>query len=179
MRTLFRHCDHRFPYLWESGAQPPARWHGEGEGPCQYLASTPDGAWAEFLRHEEITDPVDLQGVARSLWAVEVADAVVASAHVVELAEAVGGVDSYPTCQAHARELRERGVSELLAPSAALTTGGARGQRTESELREADDRDGAVLVIFGTRPLLRGWRVVARGAPDERVLGLVRHHVER
>ena len=32
------------------------------------------GAWAEFLRHEEITDPADLAGVRRSLWVVELPD---------------------------------------------------------------------------------------------------------
>jgi hypothetical protein len=45
---LFRHTDPRFPFLWESTDQPPARWHDRGEGPVQYLADTPDGAWAEF-----------------------------------------------------------------------------------------------------------------------------------
>ena len=68
----FRHCDRRWPFLWESAVQPQARWHGEGEGPVQYLADTPDGAWAEFLRHEEITDEADLAGVSRALWAVSV-----------------------------------------------------------------------------------------------------------
>ena len=63
----FRHCDRRWPFLWESAVQPQARWHGDGEGPVQYLADTPDGAWAEFLRHEEITDEADLAGVSRAL----------------------------------------------------------------------------------------------------------------
>ncbi len=38
----YRHADPRFPFLWESNAQPPGRWHGIGEGPVQYLADTPD-----------------------------------------------------------------------------------------------------------------------------------------
>jgi len=67
----FRNADRRWPFLWEDSSQPPARWHGPGEGPAQYLADTPDGAWAEFLRHEEIIDPADVSGVRRHLWAIE------------------------------------------------------------------------------------------------------------
>ena len=67
----FRHADIRLPFLWEGPDQPPGRWHGEGEGPVHYFADTPDGAWAEFLRHEGITDPDDLDTVRRALWAVE------------------------------------------------------------------------------------------------------------
>ena len=52
---LYRHADPRFPFLWESSEQPPARWHDSNEGPVHYFADTPDGAWAEFLRHEGIT----------------------------------------------------------------------------------------------------------------------------
>ena len=70
-RLGFRHCDPRFGFLWTTPAQPAARWHGHGEGPANYFADTPSGAWAEFLRHEGIVDPEDLAGVRRSLWAVE------------------------------------------------------------------------------------------------------------
>ena len=62
---LFRHADPRFPFLWETASQPAGRWHAPGEGPVHYLADTPDGAWAEFLRHEEIRDPEDLAGIRR------------------------------------------------------------------------------------------------------------------
>src|SRR5690606_7733130 len=71
---VFRQADSRVPPLWETSDQPAGRWHGDGEGPAHYFADTPDGAWAEFLRHEEITDPADLEGVRRRLWAVEIGD---------------------------------------------------------------------------------------------------------
>lgn len=35
-----------------------------------YLANTPTVAWAEWIRHQEIEDPADLEGVAAALWAV-------------------------------------------------------------------------------------------------------------
>src|SRR5205823_2277822 len=41
-----------------------------GDGPAQYFADTPVGAWAEFLRHEGITDEADLlQSCPRDNWA--------------------------------------------------------------------------------------------------------------
>jgi hypothetical protein len=68
---VYRHGDPRFPFLWETPNQPTARWHIAGESPAHYLADTPDGAWAEFLRHEGITEPADLEGIRRTLWAIE------------------------------------------------------------------------------------------------------------
>src|SRR5436190_1844945 len=70
----FRHADPRFPFLWESAAQPAARWHDDGDGPVQYFADTPNGAWADFLRHEAIVDPDDLATIQRAIWAVEIPD---------------------------------------------------------------------------------------------------------
>src|SRR6186713_2543978 len=68
---VFRHVDRRRPFLWESEQQPGGRWHATGEGPAHYFAETPDAAWAEFLRHEGITDPADLAGISRSMWAID------------------------------------------------------------------------------------------------------------
>ncbi|MGH2357380.1 MAG: hypothetical protein ACRDGJ_05130, partial [Candidatus Limnocylindria bacterium] len=68
---VYRHAPPSLPFLWETAAQPAARWHGTGEGPAHYLATSPDAAWAEFLRHEEITDPAELEGIRRTIWAVE------------------------------------------------------------------------------------------------------------
>lgn len=176
MAVAFRHADPRFPFFWENQSQPAARWHGVDEGPVHYLADTPDGAWAEFLRHEEITDLTDLGGVRRRLWAVEF-DRAGEDERAVEIDPAVANGDawSYPLCQRAAREMRRDGATCLRAPSAALAPGAARGQVTDGGLREAVDRDGAVWVLIGARPQVRGWVTVDVGAPTERVLGLVAH----
>jgi len=84
------------PFLWQSAAQPEARWHGTGDGPANYFADTPVGAWAEFLRHEEITDPADLAGVRRSLWVVELPDSGYATAALSQRVM-TGGLATYPT----------------------------------------------------------------------------------
>lgn len=177
----FRHVDPRYPFAWASSAQPAGRWHGEGEGPVQYLADTPEGAWAEFLRHEGIDDTGDLDGVERSLWAIDfeldpsdIIDSDLLSEKPPLPPETLGGGRrSYPTCQAYAQRIRAMEISGLLAPSAALIAGGARGELSQlTDLVEADDRDGRCLVLFGPRPELRGHRCVDGGRPPERVVAL-------
>ncbi|MEP6650091.1 MAG: RES domain-containing protein [Lapillicoccus sp.] len=169
----FRHCDRRWPFLWESSAQPPARWHGEGEGPVQYLADTPDGAWAEFIRHEEITDEEDLAGVSRALWAVSVVEP---SGVTPDLPEETmtGGLDSYPDCQAEAHRLRGAGVQELEVPSAALRPGTAGGHVVDRGLQQAAAADGRVFVLFGRRPDVVGWLAVDEGRPPGSLVERVR-----
>ena len=170
----FRHVDSRFPFLWESAYQPRARWHDEGEGPVQYVAETPDGAWAEFLRHEGISDPDDLAGVSRSLWAIEIPRP--PRARPDTPADVLGGDESsYPVCRAEARRLRALGERGLTAPSAALLPGTPSGWHTDGGLRPATARDERVLVLFGTRPGLIGWAACAEGRPRPDVLPRVRH----
>jgi hypothetical protein len=170
----FRNADRRWPFLWEDSSQPAARWHGLGEGPAQYLADTPDGAWAEFLRHEEITDPEELAGVTRHLWAIELpGNEDEPAAPRLRPSVLKGGLDSYPHCQDEARRLRADGATSLEAPSAALRDGTARGEFTRAGLVEADPRDGRVRVLYGPRPNVPGW-LCADGRPSERILSLVR-----
>ena len=169
----FRHADARTPFLWETDEQPGARWHAAGEGPVAYLAETPDGAWAEFLRHEEISDAVDLEGVRRAIWAVEVPvpPAVTPS---LPMATLTGDRSSWPICQAEARRLRSRGAEGLLAPSAALLDGTPSGFLTEGGLRPAASRRERTLVLFGPRPDLVGWCACTAGRPRSDLLPRVR-----
>jgi hypothetical protein len=173
-RLGFRHCDHRKPFLWQSDAQPAARWHGDREGPANYFADTPMGAWAEFLRHEEITDPADLAGVRRSLWVVELPDDGYAEPKLSARAM-TGGLVSYAACQNEARRLRRSGVNRIEAPAAALKPGTARGWTANPEVAPAHSpRDGRVWVLFGPCDAV-GWPAVEAGAPPAAVLPLVRY----
>lgn len=175
--SFYRHCDPRFPFLWESDTQPPARWHGPGQGPVQYLADTPDGAWSEFLRHEAITDEDDLRGIDRDLWVVDLPAPTVPAASPSLPNEVLhGGLDSYGACQAEAQRLRDAAADGLVAPSAALLPGEARGWRAVGgRLQAGPDREGRVVVLFGSRPHLVGWCACARGRPSRRLLPKVRH----
>jgi hypothetical protein len=174
---VFRHADPRFPFLWESQDQPAARWNAAADGPVQYLADTPDGTWAEFLRHEGITEADDLPGIERDVWAVELpVGEMPTEAPGLSHAVLTGGTDSYSACQTEARRLRDRGAVGLRAPTAALLSGDARGWRVQGgRLLPGPPRDGEVVVLFGTRPDLVGWRVCSHGRPDARVLPKVRH----
>jgi len=171
---VFRHADPRFAFLWEGVSQPPARWHREGEGPAQYFADTPDGAWAEFLRHEEIKDLEELVNVRRAVWAV---DLPVEPEQEPDLPRSVllGGRESYAACQAEASRLRAKGATRLVATSAALLPGGARGHRVEGGLKPGPPKDGTVIVVFGRHPDLVGWAAMAEGRPRDDLLQKVRH----
>jgi len=170
---VFRHADPRFPFLWESAAQPPGRWHDAGEGPVHYLAETPDGAWAEFLRHEGITDPADLGGIERGIWAIDV-PALPRRRPKLPAALLRGGPASYGACRDEARRLRGRGVRGIAAPSAALMPRTASGFRTEGGLRRGPRRRERVFVLFGPRPNLVGWAACTTGRPRDDLLPRVR-----
>ena len=169
---VFRHADARYPFLPESRGQPAARWHARGEGPVAYFSETPDGAWAEFLRHEEITDPADLAGVVRSIWAVELPVSP-DTAPRLPVAMMTGGTSTYPTCQAEARRIRARAPG-LVAPSAALLPQTPSGFRADGGLRPAAPRRERVFVLFGAQPSLVGWCACAAGRPRSDLLGRVR-----
>jgi hypothetical protein len=169
----YRHADRRYPFLWEGPGQPPARWHDAGDPPTQYLSDTPDGAWAEFLRHEEIDDPGDLADVRRALWVVDLGDAALPASDLPR-ATVTGGPASYPACRAAARASRRRGAPGLTAPAAALAPGGAAGWRVSGGLRRAAARDGRTIVLFGERGDLTGWKGCHEGRPGPELLSLVR-----
>ncbi len=172
---VYRHADARFPFLWESADQPSGRWHGAGEGPVQYFADTPDGAWAEFLRHEGIRDEAELVNVRRDLWAVEVPDGLAADSPSLPDGVLTGGLASYAECRQEARRLRARGARALRAPSAALVAGGARGWKIDGGLQPGPQRDGTVVALFGVRPDLTGWLAASAARPQADLLNRVRY----
>lgn len=160
------------PFLWESSEQPAARWHGDGDGPVQYFSETPDGAWAEFLRHEEISEPSDLEGVRRAMWAVEVPDQGFAEPTLA--AEVVTGEPAtYPACRAEAGRLRADGTPGLIAPSAALMPGTPSGWQVDGGMRPGPIRSERTIALFGRRPDLAGWCACAAGLPRADLLGRV------
>jgi RES domain len=169
---VYRHADTRLPFLWESSSQPAARWHADGDGPVQYFSETPDGAWAEFLRHEEIIAPSDVEGVRRAMWAVEVPEQEFAepslAANVLS-----GGPGSYAACRDEARDLRAAGATGLSAPSAALLPGAASGWRVDGGLRPGPARNERTIALFGRHPDLTGWAACAAGRPRADLLDRV------
>ena len=172
---VYRHADSRFPFLWETVGQPPARWHGAGEGPVQYFADTPDGAWAEFLRHEGISEESELVNVQRALWSVELREEGQTETPHLSNAVLTGGIETYEECRREARRLRARGVKIVRAPSAALLPGCAHGWRVDGGLQPGAPRDGIVFAVFGQRPDLVGWMAAFAARPRGDLLRRVRH----
>jgi hypothetical protein len=172
---LFRRAPTSSAFLWETAEQPAARWHGEGEGPAHYFADTPDGAWAEFLRHENITEAQDLAGIRETIWAIELPDGLSLAAPALAPEALRGGPETYPACQAEGRRLRAAGAAGLLAASAALLPRQARGWRVQSGLRPGADRDGQTWVLYGPRPRLAGWRAGAEARPHAELLTKIRY----
>jgi hypothetical protein len=170
----FRQVDARYPFLWEDTTQPAGRWHAKGEGPAHYFADTPDGAWAEFLRHEEITEVTDLATIRRQMWAVEIGNA---ATDPIELpAEILGGnLDTYAECQQAARARRARGARRIKAVSAALLPHGASGFTVQHGVRAAAPRDGWTIVVFGAPEALTGWIAADDGHPPADLLPRVRY----
>ena len=165
MGTAFRQCDSRWPPLWEQTDQPSSRWHGSGQGPVQYFADTPHGAWAEFLRHEGIRDPQDFVGIARALWEYEI-DSMPTAVPRLSDATLTGDQSTYPACQAESARIRVTGEQGLLAPSAALRPGMAAGvQVLDHAMSPGPPTDGQVVVLFGGRPDLVGWCCCIAGPP--------------
>ena len=169
----FRHADPRFPFLRETASSAAGRWNVPGRL-THYFSDTPDGAWAEFLRHEEIRDPADLSHVRRALWAVELGDPPAVRPRL-SAGTLTGGRASWAPCQREAVRLRAAGQEGLTAPSAALVPGGAHGFRVEGGQRPGRARDGFTIVLFGARPDLIGWQAAGSGAPSDDLLRRVRH----
>jgi hypothetical protein len=158
----FRQSDARCPFLWEGAAQPEGRWHAAGEGPAHYFADTPDGAWADFLRHEEIRDAADLATIRRAIWAVEIGDAPAVRPDL-PAQTMQGDRSTWPACQAAARELRAAGQRRLKAPSPAL------------------DSEANIVVLYGEPSELKlaGWIAAVDASPPRALLTRVRHYTLR
>jgi hypothetical protein len=177
---VFRHADPSLPFLWGDAAQPAARWHGPGEGPANYFADTPDGAWAELLRHEEISDPADIVTIRRAMWAVEIGNEACATPSL-PLATLTGGPDTCKDCRAEARRLRDAGATRISALSAALLPGAAGGLIVDGQMRLGEPRRsqakaGRTIVLFGTQPSVTGWRAAHEGRPAVELAGHVRYY---
>ncbi len=156
-RIGFVLADPRSPFPPATTAE--GRWCAPDGPALLHLAETPDGAWAELLRHEEITDPADLAGVRRRLWAVELEldDERLGTPTGVGGRVATGDEWSYPACREAARAAWDAGTTVLQVRSAALRPdAGAPGY-------------DVVWVVAGDRGL-RAWATSDAGAPTEAVL---------
>lgn len=155
--TYFRYSSYDVPF-WARANTTDERWHSVGDGPTQYLSATPDGAWAELIRNENLRSESDLRLVAMPLWQARVEQGQIADYRGFETAAEAGFDpetlihDDHSACRKEGKRLREAGFAGVLYPSSALP-----GEEN--------------LVLFGAKILLP-WgarRRLASGIPAARL----------
>jgi len=146
LRLGFRVCDRRHPFLWSGAGQASGRWNRTGDQPVHYLASTPTVAWAEWIRHQEITDPGDLAGVAAALWAV-----------LIPQEWGTRGLDPVALPLHH---------SDKVLPAVRVSNGSEQPERLAMPAQ--------VILLWCEARLLPGWCCVPEGRPGAELLPLVR-----
>lgn len=170
--AFFRYSSYDVPF-WARSNTSSERWYSAGDGPTQYLSATPDGAWAELIRNENLRSEADLDLVQMALWQAQIEQGRIADYGDFEAAEEAGFDpealihDDQTQCRQEGRRLRDAGFAGLIYPSAALP-----GEQN--------------LVLFGARILLP-WGASRRlasgvpankltvGAPPKDLLPRVRH----
>ena len=164
-----------FPSCASTFPNRRGRWNTPGEL-THYFCDTPDEAWAEFLRHEEIVDAEDLLTIRRGLWVVEIGDEPPARPELLPQTLA-GGPVTWPDCQREASRLWSRGEAGMdgdfgCTPSRwrPRLAGGGEGSVPASPGMARCSRSS------GPRPDLVGWAAVAAGRPGEELLSRVRHY---
>lgn len=170
--TYFRYSSYDVPF-WVRTNTTDERWHNAGDGATQYLSATPEGAWAELIRNENLRSEADLSLVAMPLWRAQIDQGRIADYHDFETAERAGFDpeslidDDQGACQKEGRRLRVAGFAGVIYPSSALP-----GEQN--------------IALFGSRILLP-WGAARRlasgipasqltvGSPPVAILPRVRH----
>ena len=120
----FRYCDYDVPF-WVRANSREGRWHVVGDPPTQYWSTTPDGAWAELIRAEELTLEDELDLLRMPIWVcripclglIDLRDSASQEQHGITAADLTS--EDWSACQRVATHVRAsaRGV---ISPSAAM-----------------------------------------------------------
>lgn len=123
--VAFRYSAYDVPF-WVRPNTMPQRWNRAGEAPTQYWSLTPEGAWAELIRSQHITDEETLDLVRMPVWAGRLPALGLLDLNRAEVRERYGlteaalTADDWSACQRAATQMRADGVRGIVAPSAAL-----------------------------------------------------------
>jgi RES domain-containing protein len=122
--TVFRYTDYDVPF-WSRPNTRAGRWNVVGDEPTQYWSMTPDGAWAELIRANELRTEEELDLVRMPLWVCRLPGMSLVDLHHAD-AQQTHGIstrqmieDDWRPCQAVATELR-RHCRAIIAPNPAL-----------------------------------------------------------
>lgn len=123
--TLFRYSSYDVPF-WVKPNTRPGRWNLANEAPTQYWSMTPDAAWAELIRAENLQTEQELDEVRMPIWASRVPAAGLIDLGVDATRERLGtslaelSSEDWASCQQLGRELRHAGHLGVISPCAAL-----------------------------------------------------------
>lgn len=172
--TLFRYTSHDVPFWVESNTRA-GRWHEVGDPPTQYWSLSPDAAWAELIRSEQLRTEDEVAEIRMPMWACRFPKAGLLDLTVPENQERFGVshgsliADSWSTCQMVGQSIRVDHPG-VIAPSAALE---GHGNVTMFGARRKID--------WRNRPLLARTTpaaVVAIGRPPPGLLRRVRQRAD-
>lgn len=123
--VAFRYSDYDTP-LWARPNTEDGRWHLARTDPTQYLCLSPDGCWADLMRHEDLRTEIDVALVRMPLWVLKLSEERIADYSTFDKAETAGFPpdalvdEDWQRCQAEASRLKDLGYRGVLAPAAAL-----------------------------------------------------------
>lgn len=162
--VAFRYCAYDVPF-WVRSNTRPGRWHRVGDPPTQYWSTTPDGAWAELIRAEDLTTEDELDLLRMPMWVcraptmglLDLTDR--AAAEGFELGDEALVSDEWAPCQEAAAQIRGEGHRGVLCPNAALPDtlnvtlfGPRRAIALQSKPRLASAVPSAIVAIGRPRP---------------------------
>jgi RES domain-containing protein len=122
--TAFRWSSYDVPF-WSRANSRDGRWNYSGVGSTQYWSLTPDAAWAELIRHEDLHTEDELDLVRMPLWVCRIPSVMLVDLRLPEererheIADEDLVDDDWASCQRLGVRLREH-VRGVLAPCAAL-----------------------------------------------------------
>jgi hypothetical protein len=123
--VAFRYSDYDTP-LWVRPNTEDGRWHVARTEPTQYLCLSPDGCWADLIRHETLQTEIDVALIRIPLWVLKINEERIADYSTFEKAEAAGFPphalidEDWERCQVEAERLKGLGFRGVLSPAAAL-----------------------------------------------------------
>ena len=121
----FRWTDYDVPF-WARENSRDGRWNLAGEGVTQYWSLTPEAAWAELVRAENLQTEADLDEIRMPFWTARIPTSGLLDLRLDEQRAENGITETQLTandrqlCQRLATQLREVGCRGLISPSAAL-----------------------------------------------------------
>jgi len=170
--VAFRWTDYDVPF-WARENSLDGRWNYGGHDSTQYWSLTPEAAWAELIRHENLQSEDDLDLVRKPFWIaripslglVDLRQPDIRERHEVTEDDLID--DDWTVCQELAVSLRQGASRGVIAASAALP---ADASVTLFGRRRAIDWANSP-ALASTVPAAR----VAIGRPPEGLLPRVRY----